>query len=133
MPLTIWTSAITVARMRRTLDTRMARVFVSVVQRVVATHSIPESLAVMTARKFVLIVSPDAPEHEVQAIGATLETLQGDWVRPVARTMDALLSDINLGITDNVLLETDCSPDSLEAKLAEHLGRTVRRYELKWL
>jgi hypothetical protein len=87
----------------------------------------------MTARKFVLIVSPDAPEHEVQAIGTTLQALQGEWVRPVARTMDALLSDINLGITDNVLLETDYSPDSLEAKLIEHLGKTGRRYEIKWL
>lgn len=87
----------------------------------------------MSDRNFVLVLNEDIPEHVAQKIGERLTEMQQEDVDATGRTMDALLHDVNLGITDNLLLKTGHSPASLESLLDDRLGKYKKYWSIKWV
>ena len=87
----------------------------------------------MAYRNFVLLLDENIPEHVAQKIGERLTSLREEGVDSAARTMEALLQDVNLGITDNLLLKTSHTPAALESLFREHLGKYQKYWSIQWV
>jgi hypothetical protein len=73
------------------------------------------------------------PEHVAQQIGAALLRLRASGIDAAARTMEAVLQDVNLGITDNLLLKTSLTPAAVDELLRTEIGRLQKYWSLRWL
>jgi len=87
----------------------------------------------MSQRNFVLMLDEEIPEHIALKIGGALTNLRDEDLDAATRTMDAVLQDVNLGITDNLLLKTSHTPASLESLFDEHLGQYKKYWSIKWV
>lgn len=89
----------------------------------------------MTAeyRKFVLMVSPDAMEQDIEKISDQVAGMLRARICTSPRGLESLLHDVDLGIRDNLYLTTRLQKADLEWLLAENLGPLVKYVHLEWL
>lgn len=87
----------------------------------------------MADRNFVLAISAGALSHSVENIGRQLLALDGRGVYSEGRQMESLLSDVLMGIRDDLLLKTNLREDELEQLLRDQLGRDFKHCKIEWI
>ncbi|MCA9040340.1 MAG: hypothetical protein KDA65_08345 [Planctomycetaceae bacterium] len=84
-------------------------------------------------RKFVLIVSRDAMEQDIEKISNQVANMLRARICASPRGLDSLLHDVDLGIRDNLYLTTRLQKQDLEWLLQENLGPLAKHVRLEWL
>ncbi|QDU78692.1 hypothetical protein Pla110_03960 [Polystyrenella longa] len=87
----------------------------------------------MEYRKFVLMVSPDAMEQDVEQISTQVGNMLRARICMSPRGLESLLHDIDLGIRDNLYLSTRLEKSDMEWLLQENLGSLAKYIHLEWL